>query len=107
MREAHLSVGARGRLGGSLLVSISVSAYICCVLSEWCSLTTGIETSNIVESTGTRPRRAAAAAFIEAQQGKEDRREQEDSDDEESLIAVPLAPKAAPGRYNLADSDSD
>jgi hypothetical protein len=68
---------------------------------------TGIESSNIVESTGTRPRRAAAAAFIEAQQGKNTRKEQADSDDEASLITAPLAPRTVSGRYILANDDSD
>ena len=79
----------------------------CCALYERCYSSTGINTSNIVESTGTRPRRAAAAAFIDAQKGNDNRKAQEDYDDEESLITAPLAPKAAPSRYNLADSDSD
>ena len=76
-------------------------------LPESLYTSTGIESSNIVESTGVRPRRAAAAAFIAAQQGKNTRKEQADSDDEESLITAPLAPKTVPGRYILAHDDSD
>ena len=76
-------------------------------LPESLSSSTGIESANIVESTGARPRRAAAAAFIEAQQGQNTRKEQADSDDEESLITAPLAPKTVPGRYILGHDDSD
>lgn len=70
----------------------------------------GIDTSNIVETSGVRPRRAAAAAFLEMQQAVEKQQEKEDSDDEEPLVTAPFVfkPAATPvGQYNLADSDSD
>ncbi len=53
----------------------------------------GIDTANIVESSGARPRRSVGAE-----------KRKEDSDDDESLLSAPLEPKAG---YNLADSDSD
>ena len=57
----------------------------------------GIDTANIVESSGARPRRSAAAAFLEIEK-------KEDLDDDESLLSAPLERKDG---YNLADSDSD
>ena len=58
----------------------------------------GIDTANIVESSGARPRRSAAASFLDVEKRKED------VDDDESLLSAPLERK---GGYNLADSDSD
>ena len=82
---------------------------------------TGIDISNIVETSGARPRRAAAAAFLDTQKQhratKSEEPKDDSSDDEESLLSVtpaqgPLSRnKATPvvleGRYNLADSDSE
>jgi hypothetical protein len=56
----------------------------------------GIDTANIVESSGARPRRSGSSLNSE--------KRKEDSDDDESLLSAPLERKDG---YNLADSDSD